>query len=116
MSSKEQKTAVNPIVIVTLGVVLLAIALILIIFQPNLQALNPNAASGKWNPLMIAFITGLTTGGLSCLAVQGGLLASSLAHQVEQDYVNQAGNKKNKSKTPVHRIRLSPLFFFLPQN
>ena len=66
MSSKEQKTAVNPIVIVTLGVVLLAIALILIIFQPNLQALNPNAASGKWNPLMIAFITGLTTGGLSC--------------------------------------------------
>jgi sulfite exporter TauE/SafE len=29
----------------------------------------------------LAFITGLTTGGISCLAVQGGLLASSLAHQ-----------------------------------
>jgi uncharacterized protein len=33
------------------------------------------------NLVWIAFITGLTTGGLSCLAVQGGLLASSLAHQ-----------------------------------
>jgi sulfite exporter TauE/SafE len=33
----------------------------------------------------IAFITGLTTGGLSCLAVQGGLLTSSLANQLEQD-------------------------------
>ncbi len=37
------------------------------------------------NQYLIAFITGLTTGGLSCLAVQGGLLASSLAHQIEQD-------------------------------
>ena len=31
----------------------------------------------------IAFITGLTTGGLGCLALQGGLLASLLAQQVE---------------------------------
>ena len=35
--------------------------------------------------LLVLFITGLTTGGLSCLAVQGGLLASSLSHQVERD-------------------------------
>ncbi len=35
--------------------------------------------------LLLAFITGLTTGGLSCLAVQGGLLAGSLARQIEQD-------------------------------
>jgi sulfite exporter TauE/SafE len=35
--------------------------------------------------ILIAFITGLTTGGLSCLAVQGGLLTSSLANQLEQD-------------------------------
>jgi len=34
------------------------------------------------NQLMIAFITGLTTGGLSCLAVQGGLLTTTLAPQV----------------------------------
>jgi sulfite exporter TauE/SafE len=35
--------------------------------------------------LIVAFLTGVTTGGLSCLAVQGGLLAGSLANQVEQD-------------------------------
>lgn len=34
---------------------------------------------------IVAFVTGVTTGGLSCLAVQGGLLASSLAYQVEHD-------------------------------
>lgn len=36
------------------------------------------------NQLIVAFITGLTTGGLSCLAVQGGLLAGSLEQQLEQ--------------------------------
>ncbi len=35
--------------------------------------------------IFLAFITGLTAGGLSCLAVQGGLLASSLARQIELD-------------------------------
>ncbi len=33
------------------------------------------------NLIWIAFLTGLTTGGISCLAVQGGLLASSIAAQ-----------------------------------
>ena len=36
------------------------------------------------NQYIVAFITGITTGGLSCLAVQGGLLASSLEQQLEQ--------------------------------
>lgn len=33
------------------------------------------------NNVWLAFITGLTTGGISCLAVQGGLLASAVTHQ-----------------------------------
>lgn len=33
------------------------------------------------NTFWLAFLTGLTTGGISCLAVQGGLLASSLAQR-----------------------------------
>lgn len=41
------------------------------------------------NQIIVAFITGLTTGGLSCLAVQGGLLASSLEHQLEQQLDRQ---------------------------
>ena len=40
-------------------------------------------------PIVLAFITGLTTGGLSCLAVQGGLLAGSIASEVEQSVQNQ---------------------------
>jgi sulfite exporter TauE/SafE len=39
--------------------------------------------------ILVAFITGLTTGGLSCLAVQGGLLASSLGQQLELGMLNQ---------------------------
>ena len=41
------------------------------------------------NQIIVAFITGLTTGGLSCLAVQGGLLASSLEQQLEQQLDQQ---------------------------
>ncbi len=49
------------------------------------------------NQIIVAFVTGLTTGGLSCLAVQGGLLAGSLAHQIEHDLVDapaQSGRGK----------------------
>ena len=45
--------------------------------------------------------------------MQGGLLASSLAHQIEQDYVEQAANKKNKSKAPVRTNSALPIFLFL---
>jgi sulfite exporter TauE/SafE len=48
--------------------------------------------------LIIAFITGLTTGGLSCLAVQGGLLASSLAHQLELDLQTHGRQKYARRK------------------
>ncbi len=52
---------------------------------------------------LIAFITGLTTGGLSCLAVQGGLLASSLARQIEQDMLHQPqkGAKPGRPQTAL---------------
>ena len=43
--------------------------------------------------LVVIFLTGLTTGGLSCLAVQGGLLASSVAHQAEQSIQKQLKTK-----------------------
>lgn len=37
------------------------------------------------NQILLAFLTGLTTGGLSCFAVQGGLLAGILAEQKRED-------------------------------
>jgi uncharacterized protein len=58
-------------------------------------------------PYLIAFITGITTGGLSCLAVQGGLLASSVGHQLEQDMLAQP-----QKGHPQHRPAL-PIALFL---
>ncbi len=42
--------------------------------------------------LWLIFITGLTVGGLTCLAVQGGLLASIIAAREEDDI--ESGNKR----------------------
>src|SRR5258706_1199386 len=112
MSSKERKSSIDPVVIVTLGLVLLAIAFVLIALRPNVPTIN--ADSGTWSQLVVAFITGITTGGLSCLAVQGGLLASSPAHQVELGYVEHAGlNKKARQKTSVHTNSAFSIFPFL---
>lgn len=44
--------------------------------------------------LWVIFITGLTVGGLTCLAVQGGLLASVIAAR-EKEEVEKGVNKKN---------------------
>jgi len=67
--------------------------------------------------IVLAFITGLTTGGLSCLAVQGGLLASSLAGQIEADVqVSAPGRKKKQSANTRReaRARLAqPILIFL---
>lgn len=66
--------------------------------------------------IILAFVTGLTTGGLSCLAVQGGLLAGSLARQIEQDLVAApAGARKGKGKVvPAPRTDTAlPIALFL---
>jgi len=65
--------------------------------------------------VIIAFVTGITTGGLSCLAVQGGLLATSLARQVEQDIRNAApvGKKKTNLRQSVRRDTALPIGLFL---
>ncbi|HEX7018180.1 MAG TPA: sulfite exporter TauE/SafE family protein, partial [Patescibacteria group bacterium] len=57
------------------------------------------------------FITGLTTGGLACLAVQGGLLASVVANQKEDELKNYELRIKNQ-KTLDQRDWL-PVIMFL---
>lgn len=44
--------------------------------------------------LWVVFLTGLTVGGLTCLAVQGGLLASVIAAREEEE-IEQGVNKRN---------------------
>ncbi len=57
----------------------------------------------------IAFITGLTTGGLGCMLVQGGLITGSLAQQIENDLASK-GSTGVTGKRP--RLVL-PLVLFL---
>ena len=113
--SKNQKPPIDPVILVVLGILFVAVAIGLAAFQSN--SINIANDSGTMGQLIVAFVTGLTTGGLSCLAVQGGLLAGSLAHQIEQDYVEHAAQnkqgKKEKVNAPVRSNSALPIFLFL---
>jgi sulfite exporter TauE/SafE len=59
--------------------------------------------------LFVAFLTGITTGGLGCLAVQSGLLAATLAHQVEQEMQDRSSNPSQKFRPHIAQ----PIILFL---
>jgi len=72
--------------------------------------------------LWIIFITGLTTGGLTCLAVQGGLLASAMARQVTvpvttPHHARKVRGTKSKKQAALTSIQLPkdpwPVVYFL---
>jgi sulfite exporter TauE/SafE len=68
------------------------------------------------NVLVATFLTGLTAGGLSCFAVQGGLLSGSFARQVEGKPSVRPANKKQPAQaaaSPVSNknMALSVLLF-----
>ena len=115
--SKNQKPPLDPVILVMIGIVFVAVAIGLAVVQSNPNTVDIANRSGAMSQLVVAFVTGLTTGGLSCLAVQGGLLASSLAHQIEQDYAERAAqrktHKKSKVQTPVRSNSALPIFLFL---
>jgi sulfite exporter TauE/SafE len=115
--TRNRKPTTDPVILIALGILLLTIAIVMIVFQSNTSSVNITNNAGSASQLVVAFVTGLTTGGLSCLAVQGGLLASSLAHQIEQDYVEHAAqNKKRRGKknqTPARSSSALPIFLFL---
>lgn len=66
-----------------LAVVVVA-ALLLGLGASSMSEDLPLSSMGTPN-LWLVFLTGLTTGGLTCLAVQGGLLASAVAQRVGDD-------------------------------
>jgi len=113
--SRQKKSAIDPVILIFLGIGVVTIAVVLLAFQSQSFAVGADTSSA--GQIALAFITGLTTGGLSCLAVQGGLLASSLAHQIEQDYVEQSAQpkkpgKKNQPPLPRQSTAL-PILLFL---
>jgi uncharacterized protein len=115
--SQKQKTPIDPVVLILLGIVVIAVAIGLAVVQANPGAIEIAGNATIASQLLVAFVTGLTTGGLSCLAVQGGLLAGTLAHQIEQDYTEQAvrgkPGRKNKTQTQVHSSPATPILLFL---
>jgi uncharacterized protein len=115
MPPNKQKLIFDPVILVALGIGVLTFALVLFAIQNQAGSDGTTSSAGQ---IVIAFITGLTTGGLSCLAVQGGLLASSLAHQIEHDYLEQPAErtKRGRKQQPVQVRRSStalPIFLFL---
>lgn len=60
--------------------------------------------------LWIIFITGLTIGGLTCLAVQGGLLASVIAAREEEEL--QEGKHKKTTVLPTVAFLTAKLFAY----
>jgi uncharacterized protein len=116
--SRQQKPAVDPVILMALGIGLLTIAIIMMVTQnQGEQGVSVGVGSSLTSGVWVAFITGLTTGGLSCLAVQGGLLASSLAHQIEQDYLERSVNRQKRGKkhrpAPVRPSSAMPILLFL---
>lgn len=67
-------------VAVLLTLLLLLVAAGSVAGSPFLASLGLTSSAS----LEVIFLTGLTAGGLSCLAVQGGLLATTVAHQATQ--------------------------------
>jgi sulfite exporter TauE/SafE len=75
--------------------------------------------------LFLIFFTGLTTGGLTCLAVQGGLLATTLAKQVtvadKSGQTNQSTKQRLKARTEQNNMltgiqfsqNIYPVIYFL---
>src|ERR1041384_5960298 len=119
MAPKKQHPFIDPVILIALGVVLVTVAIVLTVLPSGSNNAGAFSSSGTLSQLMVAFVTGLTTGGLSCLAVQGGLLASSLAHQIEQDYAERAAQPKKhrgKKHQPAPTPRPSsafPILLFL---
>jgi uncharacterized protein len=63
--------------------------------------------------LWIAFFTGLTTGGLSCMAVHGGLITGSLASQIEKDLAEQgASGGKPRLAMPIILFLIAKLIAY----
>lgn len=108
--NRQNKPAVSPAILFSVGIGLIAISVVMLVAQNQEDAgFAFSVGSGFGGRLSVAFITGLTTGGLSCLAVQGGLLASSLARQIEQDYaVKVGGHRRGKKERNLPSQRTSP--------
>lgn len=114
--SRNQKIFTDPVAFTGLGLTLVTVVIVIIVFQSHLNVANITDDSGIISQLIIAFVTGLAAGSLSCLTIQSGLLASSLAHQFEQDYLEPAAQHIHHDKMNQAQPRSGttvPILLFL---
>ncbi len=88
--SRNHKPSIDPVILITFGIVLVTISVVMIVFQSGSRTINFANNPGTLSQLIVAFVTGLTTGGLSCLAVQGWL-AGKLASSPDRTGLSTAG-------------------------
>ena len=113
MASNNRKNKIDPVYLMGAGVALVGLALIMLLFRSSGEIVPASVFAGSFGQISVAFITGLTTGGLSCLAVQGGLLASSLARQIEVDLLNQPKSRKGRRQPAAPTQPALPIALFL---
>ncbi len=82
----------NKILLLALGGMGVLIAYFLLRISVLEGTISLPQVSGSTN-LWVIFVTGLTVGGLTCLAVQGGLLASIIASREEDDLEHESTRK-----------------------
>ncbi len=74
----------------------------------------PDSEKGRAN-LVLVFVTGITAGGLSCLAVQGGLLATAVAQREDSDLdqlrMRYVAGELDEPRLPGHGSR--PVMWFV---
>ena len=63
--------------------------------------------------LFVIFGTGLLTGGLTCLAVQGGLLATAMAQEEEEQIEGNESSPPSRRSGEVKRPSAMPIVWFL---
>lgn len=61
--------------------------------------------------LLLIFLTGLTTGGLSCLAMQGGLLSSVIAGQKKQEREDVLSKPAKSKHAAIQQSTVAPTSF-----
>lgn len=84
---------------------LTSLGVILFLFVVN-HFVNLSGATSQNTSLLAIFLTGLVTGGLTCMAVQGGLLAATIA-QREEERLKE--NVKQGSAAPILSFLIAKL-------
>jgi sulfite exporter TauE/SafE len=98
---RVEPRALALLIVVLVGGLLIGLGSAGVLHLPEVPEVDANAS------LWLVFVAGLTAGGLSCLAVQGGLLATTIA-QREQRFIE--ANVEDRVRVSDHA---APILLFL---